>query len=366
MAYDFSDQTSPETYEGSAKPYEFSWLNRNTVNQNTKDMYEEWFRNDIKINGIQVRYARTNADFAKSITDPDGNIDWAQINFDPIYMEKPDQEFYDWGPLQVKFENSADSFLYDKLLGASRQSSGKIFILKRDFYEQFRYVLGTDETENYTMTVAIPDVVPDVFSGNVETVPWAFDYTFSGEDLTPESIADTFTFLSTPRHYNITAAWSRTYPAVSDLAVVVKNVEISESAQTISINIDVSYKGRWYPNSANLYQWPLAPKVKDFFVIKVGDRFEKYEVTLITDQDFQQDGMNTFLYDYVWRCDVVRMSASFEVGTDTAQSPTEMDLQKLIDESANKETTDSGGGQQNPFYGEDSSPDDWNRSVLGN
>lgn len=363
MAYDFSNLPAPTQYSGSAQPYEWTRLARTVVGDRMKNMYEEWFRNHIKINGVPVQYARTNAEFAKTITDGNGNIDWDKVNFDPIYMEKPNMEYYIYQPMNVWFENNADSFLLDKF-NFGRKANGKIFILKRDFYEQFRYEFGEIEQESSVLTFQISANQTSA-DGIVETIPWAFDWSCSVTPFTVEQISASLSFVSAPRSFNSSAAWARQYSAVADLQVSTTNISINSQTSTITIIFDINYAGKWYPSPTDPNIWPLCPNVKDFFTIRVGDRFERYEISLVTDQDFQQDGMNALLYDYVWRCDVVRMTNSYEVGTGSTISDTEKDLQKLIDESSEKEINSTDGGQQNPFYGGVGSPDDWNRSILG-
>ena len=274
-----------------------------------QELQKMWFREQIHSYGVDVAYFRHDADPS---SDPSGFF------YDYTYGEKTTMSYWLSAHVVGFMTMENDNIMMTKF-GLQTDGDASIFILKEDFTEQFRDLVGSPVLTSFYVNVA----------GSVT----GFLATLSGDLVNPDVsgyFLDQFSVLSGAVSGTTSGTFVRYPKAVNPY--VYKWEKYTERAVngtlrgTFSGTVDESGAGTvsgavsgnvWYyvedPGKNNEDNWRIAPQVGDFFRLNFDEsNHEEYVITKVHDKDFTDDGMNKLLKRYVWKCGVVRRDPSFE------------------------------------------------------
>lgn len=276
-------------------------------------LQKNYFREIINHYGIDVNYFRLKMEWYAS---PSG------VYSNYTYGENTTSVYEVSAPMVVFMKVDDDSPILRRF-GIETTVNAEIYMMRQDFTEQFRDIVGIPTTGNFSTPISA-DI--SNFSGLI-----------SGEIIGNTLSGITSAWTTVPSgtiSANYSAGFTRYPVAVNpDIArkIYFREREVNGTLDgTISGTVDLSgngfisgtvsgllnYFSPAYSLSGNS-DWGIAPQVGDFFRLDEFDsdvsNYEEYEVTEVLDKQLTPIGLNPHLKRYIWRCTVVRRDPSNEI-----------------------------------------------------
>lgn len=301
------------TYPGTISSVRYGNKPRN---KNTQKLYEGWFREQIYHYGVDVVYFRHNV---AAFNTTSGNA-----NFDYIFGEEPSKTYVLSANMVLFMESQGDSLLLNKF-GIDIDGDMHAFILKEDFTEQFRDLVGKklNMTDTKQLTGTIVSGIGNI-SADIIDEENGLDGTIiqNAEFFTSGIISGNFDgeFVRTPKAYNKQFYKSEYYTEQDVTANITGHWEgeldselNGEVTGFIDFNLDYFSNNITSDADGGGPNWAISPKVGDFFRLDFNDdNHEEYEITSVKDRDLQADGINPLLQKYIWKMACVRRAPSHE------------------------------------------------------
>jgi len=283
-----------------------------------QQIIKNWFREICHSYGTDVTYFRHDARFIV----PDITVN----DCDNTYGEKPTLSYTVSTPLIILTDIKQDNILLSKF-GFQTNGEGECYIVKDDFFEAMRDIVGQSVSANFDIDVTANvinnsglydvDLVAQGLSGHTsgtfDTVSGYNEIDLSGLTFTryPKKQIDLVYWSDTYTEQIVTGTLSTTL--TGDIDVSGNGYVVGNMLGTLSYRIDTS----GYSDN----KWEIAPQVGDIYRMDMDEfNHQEYEITQVHDSDISMTGINPLLNRYLWKCSIVRRQPSHETMVGTSQN----------------------------------------------
>jgi hypothetical protein len=329
-------------------PTNIRYLRKESLKQERK-LFENYFHDLIQNYGVDTTYFRQDTNFPNKL-DVTPNLSGLE---NLIYGENMDTTYFLSGGLVLYMEVENDVFELSKF-GLEPNENLTVYFGVKDFETKFIHQLGAKKayvdnisfsgTHSGTSTIEISSN----FAGNQTNTGWLDE--FGNYNTDEEKHYDTNvnrdfeagtglsglikTEVSAKTSGKTTKAFDIFFPNVNTASLRLpinphiagtQYYKASGGSYTAYSNGTVNFTTSTYSGSAdvavlyhditpkNKYNVKIRPYVGDFFRMQFfDDNQEEYEITNIQDRTITPDGINPLLGKYVWKCNAVRRTPSFE------------------------------------------------------
>lgn len=278
-----------------------------------------WFRELIQHYGVDLQYFRLMTDFYSDSA--------AQHKANWTYGESTTSTYELSAPIVALVKVDSDMMIFKKF-GIETTTNAEIYMMKEDFTEQFRDLIGTP-TSAY-------------FSSDLIGAISGFSGFITGSVINSDLSGITSAYVEVPSG-TISGSFVgtfRRYPkAVNDRLKVSDSfndrIVYGSMNGVVSGTIDLSGNGsmtgtatgnlRYYTETplSGAPHWKIAPQVGDFFRMAEFDsdipNYLEYQISDVLDRDLAPNGVNPLIRRYLWKCSIVRRTPSMETVSGTTQ-----------------------------------------------
>jgi hypothetical protein len=293
--------------------------------KNEQELVRNYFREIIHTYGTDASYFRHNFNDTESSA--------TFLNY--TYGERPSLEFLLSAGMIVYLEVVTDNILMNSF-GFETNGDAICYIVKDDFTEQFRDLIGDINTDTFTSNFTVnvqnfsgvlnTNIINSDLSGYISGI---FDNltsgVVSGEHIIDSNAAYSDTYF-TGKYARIPVKYSQYMYKSKAYSTRATSGELSgtyygyidENGSGIisgSYTGNLSYHIEDLPDNGVMeVKWKIAPQAGDFFRLDFSEENrEEYEITKVYDKQLStSNSMNHLLERYIWRCDVVRRDPSYE------------------------------------------------------
>ena len=321
-----------EPYDPLKRPERLQYLNFENLGH-TQRIMAGYYHDLIGSYGVDVTYFRKENNFLTPTDNP-------SIHSNHVYGEDEDAAFYLNAPMTVYMEMQGDSFLLSKF-GISTNGDASVYFTIEMFNEQFRDQLGEIITSDMLSTPVVETTDDSFFVMGVVTnadIKGKYKVEYSKSELTrlfteagkmPVLLPINASIERDLKVVNPDIILPHYYYAGTDTATdgTLDGIVQYDGTVLTVIGNEISGEISYHTQDpvVNAGEWELAPQVGDFFKLEYGTatkKSEEYEISRIYDRNLQTDGLNPLLGTYIWRCDVIRRTPSFEtVDSDLVENP---------------------------------------------
>jgi len=273
-------------------------------------LQKNYFREVIHQYGVDATYYRHDSGFFETPS---------AIHLNYTYGEDTTVSYWLSSPVVVYMQAIGDSILLNKF-GIETDGDFSVYILKEDFTEQFRDLVGSPVQQLFSTTISADisgfsgiisgDIINDEISGFTSAlienlIPGQYEQSFVGDFTRYPKRTNEYTYKSPSyTERNVNGSLSGSYTVNVDIGGV--------GTASGQVSGTLSYYNE-EPGKNNGPHWYIAPQVGDFFRLDFNeDNREEYEITRVYDKELTVEGMNQLLSKYIWKMDVVRRDPSYE------------------------------------------------------
>ena len=278
-----------------------------------------WFRELIQQYGVDIEYYRQVTDFF-SPSAVQHKANWT-------YGEDTTAVYEISAAMVALVKIDADNMMLRKF-GIETTTNAELYMMKEDFTEEFRDLIGTPTSANFSTTVSgIISGFSGYLAGNLinsELSGMTSAYVEVPSGSISGAFSSSFTRYPVPVNYMLKKTDEfRTRAVYGSVSGAVSGT-IDLSGNGI-LSGDVSGNLRYFTEIplTGAPNWKIAPQVGDFFRLKEFDtdipNLLEFEITAVLDRDLAPNGVNPLLRRYLWKCSIVRRTPSQQTVSGTLQ-----------------------------------------------